>query len=310
MPITPDPTGGGGGVGGTMYGLDAARPLPGTVADGLVYIAIDTNIAYQAQGGLWNTIEAPSYTNPAPTTATVGGIPSGTTFLDKTPAQMFTALLYPFLSPAFTAFSVDCGNVVEVGTDIAGARVFAFTWTNHANVNPPPAPNGFYLRDMTAGVNLEVAQPLASPINHVLGAPSVTVYHAIATNTYRIQGTDAMAAVFNTTFTVNWWWRYYSGPSPLSGPLNQAQIKALATSNISNTFVRTYSFAAGATYKYICYPSVWGMATIFKDALTMLDVPMEAVYVVNVTNTLGDATNYNVHRTTNIIGAAIDIIVS
>jgi hypothetical protein len=111
-------------------------------------------------------------------------------------------------------------------------------------------------------------------------------------------------------FTVNWWWRYYSGPQAAAGPLNQAQIKALATTNISNTFVRTYSFAAGATYKYICYPSVWGMATAFKDSLTLLDVPMEAVYVVNVTNALGDATNYNVHRTTNVIGAAIDIIVT
>ena len=307
MPIFPDPTTGGGGGGVSLYGLDAAKPPAGAVPDGTIYEATDTDITYQAQGGAWAIIEAPSYTNPAPCTNTIGSITAGTTFLNKTPYQMFTAMLYPFLSPAFTAFSLDTGNVVEVGTTIAGVHNFAFTWTNHPNVIGPPAPGGFYVRDMTAGADLEAAQPLASPIAHNFAG---TVYHVIASNVYRIQGTDAMSVLFNTTFTVNWWWRYYAGPSALIGPLNQAQIKALATTAISNTFVRTYSFAAGATYKYICYPSVWGTATSFKDAATMLDVMMNPLYVVAVTNVNGDTTNYNVHRTTNILGAAIDIIVT
>jgi hypothetical protein len=270
----------------------------------------DALMVLNAAKTAWNAAGGGTYTNATPMPVNVGGWLAGSTFLNKTLKEMLDGLLYPYQFPAFTAFSCDCGNVVEVGTDIAGARVFAFLWNNPANVLPPPAPNGFYLRDMTLGADLEVAQPLASPINHVLGAPSTTVYHAIATNTYRIQGTNTLAAVFNRLFTVNWWWRYYVGPSALAGPLNQAQIKALITTGIDNTFVDTYSFAAGATYKYICYPSVWGMATSFKDSATLLNVPMEAVYVVNVTNLLGDATNYNVHRTTNIIGAAIDIIVA
>ena len=41
-----------------------------------------------------------------------------------------------------------------------------------------------------------------------------------------------------------------------------------------------------------------------------LPVPFEAPYTVSVTNSYGVATNYNVHRTTNILSGAITIIVS
>ena len=53
-----------------------------------------------------------------------------------------------------------------------------------------------------------------------------------------------------------------------------------------------------------------GTATTFKDSTTNLDVPMEAVYTVSVTNAYGITTNYNVHRTTNILGSTINIIIS
>jgi hypothetical protein len=239
----------------------------------------------------------------------VGGIAAGTTFTNRTPKSIFDALFYPYLVPAFTAFSCDCGNVVEVGTDIAGARVFAFTWTNPTNVRAPPAPNGFYLRDLTLGADLEVAQPLASPINHVLGAPSVTVYHNENTNTYRIQGTNTLGAVFNTTFTVHWHWRYFAG-NDVNVVLTEAQIEALATNSLGDTGFRTYAFPAAATYKYVCYPVVWPAATTFTDAGTMLNVPFNTLANVNVTNGLGDTTAYRVYRSTNIIGGAINIIVA
>jgi len=305
MTFEPDPVSGGGG--GVLYGLDAAKPV--APADTTVYVATDTNIMWQFQGGVWTRVQSPSYTNAAPTTAAVGGIAAGTTFLNQTPKAIFDSLFYPYLPPAFTAFSCDCGNVVEVGTNIAGARVFAFTWTNPANVRAPPAPNGFYLRDTTLGADLEVAQPLASPINHVLGAPSTTVYHVDATNTYRIQGTNTLAAVFNTTFTVHWHWLYFAG-NDVNVVLTEALIEALGTSALSDTGFRTYVFGAAATYKYVCYPAVWPAATTFTDAGTMLNVPFNTLANVNVTNVNGDLTAYRVYRSTNIINAAINIIVA
>ena len=248
-----------------------------------------------------------TYTNLTPLDVAHGGAGVGDTFVAQTMQQMFDKILYPYQAPAFSTFALDTGVVIEVGTTIIGAHNFTYTRTNPANILPPPAPNGIYVRDMTAGVDFEVAQPDASPIAHVFAG---TVYHVDAINTYRIQGTNSHSANFNSTFTVHWHWLYYSGPNAGAGPLTEAQIKALVTSALSDTFARTYSFAAGATYKYICYPAVWGTATRFKDSVTGLDVPFEAVYTVNVTNINGDTTAYNVHRSTNIIGAAIDIIVS
>jgi hypothetical protein len=89
-----------------------------------------------------------------------------------------------------------------------------------------------------------------------------------------------------------------------------ADITGLASSGLRTGYAGTYSFAGGG-YKYICYPSAWGTATTFKDTSTGLDVAMEVPYVVlNVVTGFGVLVNYRVHRTTNILGAAIDIIVS
>jgi hypothetical protein len=60
----------------------------------------------------------------------------------------------------------------------------------------------------------------------------------------------------------------------------------------------------------VCYPAALGTATIFTDIATGLNVPFEPVVVVAVTNPFGIATNYNVHRSTNILGSAITIGVS
>jgi hypothetical protein len=91
--------------------------------------------------------------------------------------------------------------------------------------------------------------------------------------------------------------------------LVETDIESLRVGNLSSTFVGTYSFVAGG-YKYISYPSSFGTATSFKDVDTNFNVAMEAPYIISVTNTFGQTTNYNVHRTTNILGGAITIQVS
>lgn len=63
-------------------------------------------------------------------------------------------------------------------------------------------------------------------------------------------------------------------------------------------------------YKYFCYPTTLGTATTFKDSSTNLDVAMESPYLISVTNTYGTTLSYRVHRTTNILGSSINIIIS
>lgn len=211
---------------------------------------------------------------------------------------------FPYLAPAFTSFSLQGFATLEVGDLIAGAQNFIFTDINNANI----VPNSLAVRDVTGAVDLEVGQPDASPIAHNFGAGMI--YHVPATNVFQIRGTNTLLVLFTRNTSVDWRWRSYWGPSANAGPLIEAQIEALASSGLIAGFAGTYSFAAGATYKYFAWPTTYGIPTSFKDAATGFNVPMEASYVVNLTNAFGDAQNYNVFRTTNIIGAAIDIIVA
>jgi len=247
------------------------------------------------------------YTNLTPTTATVGGVLAGTTFDQDTWQQVFDMLFYPYQYPAFSSFSLNgYAAILEVGATIAGgAENFAFADTNVINIQP----NTIAVQNVTGGGGwIAVAQPNVSPVATVFPGP--VTYAVDATHTWLIQGTNTLAGNFTRNYTVHWHWRYFYGPSALAGPFVEADIEGLVSTGLGTGFAGNYSFAAGMTYKYITYPAVWGLATIFKDSLTLLDVPMWPVYVVNVTNGFGAATNYNVHRTWNIINAAITIIVS
>jgi hypothetical protein len=77
---------------------------------------------------------------------------------------------------------------------------------------------------------------------------------------------------------------------------------------LSSSYAGSYAFGSGG-YKYICYPTTFGTATSFKDSLTQLDVAMEPSYTITITNDFGIAQAYNIHRTTNILGATITIVV-
>jgi hypothetical protein len=247
-----------------MYGTDAGKPA--VAAEGVIYVATDTQYTYQMRSGVWTK--------------------------------------FPYDYPAFTSFTLVGITVKEVGEAIAGAQNFAFAVTYLANI----LPNTACVRDVTGAVDLEINQPIVSPIAHNFGAGMV--YHAPATNVFQIRATNTLLALFTRDLSIYWRWRSYWGPSANAGPLIEAQVEALASSGLIAGFAGTYSFAAGATYKYFAWPATYGVPTSFKDAATGFNVPMEAPYVVNLTNAYGDAQNYNVFRTTNIIGAAIDIIVA
>jgi len=252
-----------------------------------------------------------TYTNLAPSTAAnLAGVPAGTTFDNLTFQDVFDMLFYPYQYPAFTSFDLaGYASILEVGDIIAGPgnQSFTFADTNPINIQA----NTICVKDVTSPGSpdlLPLNNPNVSPVTVAFTGP--ITYAVDATHTWQIRGTNTLAGLFTTTHTIHWHWRYFYGPSALAGPLVEAQIEALVTTGLGTGFAGNYSFVAGMTYKYITYPSVWGLATTFKDSLTLLDVPMLPVYVVAVTNGFGATTNYNVHRTWNIINAAITIIVS
>ena len=240
------------------------------------------------------------YNNASPTPSTLGGIPSGSTFSSQTMTQMWDALLYPYQAPAFTSFSISGQSTpIEVGATVAANPTFNWIETNIGNVNPSTT----VIRNVSTIIANNVSN--TSPYAATDGAVTKTT---ATTNTWSIEQTNTHSQTFSRNFTVTWQWRVYYGES-VNTPLSEAQIEALRVGNLQSGFAGTYSFQAGG-YKYICYPSSMGTASTFKDTGTNLDVPFETVYTVSVTNANSVTTNYNVHRTTNIIGSAINIQVS
>lgn len=247
---------------------------------------------------------AGTYDNAAATPTTIGGIAAGSTFTGRSWQQMFDALLYPYQVPAFSSFTfTGASTPLEVGATIAANRTFTWGTTNGSNINTN---------------SIKVQYPVGTDVATALANDGTeTITHGAVqrttpgTETFRIIGTNTQAGNFQRDYSVEWRWMRYSGASAVAGPLTEAQIKTLGTASLQTDDAATYTYGAAAgTYKYIACPTSFGTLTTFKDQSTNLDVPMQAPYQVSVTNTYGQTTNYNVYRTTNQLGAAINIVAS
>jgi hypothetical protein len=245
-----------------------------------------------------------TYTNAAVMPEDVGGWPSGSSFPDPTTmTDMWDGLLYPYQYPAFTAFALDGYSVFEVGDGITAAS-HTFTWTtsNSAQV----AVNSISVLDITGSATL--LSGLANDGSQAYVFPSAVIYLVANSHTYRVSGINTSAGSFTRDLVLYWRWRRWYGTSANTS-LTEAQVKALINTGLVTTYAANYAFAAG-DYKYIAFLASWGAPASFKDSSTGLDVPMEAPATVSITNDYGVTADYYVYRTTNILGAAITIIVA
>lgn len=274
---------------GTAAALDA--PATGNASNLQVVLGSDTRLQEQV------------LTNASPTPTTIGGIAAGTTFNSIPLETVLQNLLYPYQLPAFSSFTMSGqATPIEVGASVSGGS-HTFTWgtTNSANVSA----NSITIVDTTSSTTL--ATNIANNGTSTVTLSSITK-STPTSETWRITGTNTNAVAFSSTFTVNWQWKRFYGES-LSTTLVAGDVQALRINGLATAFAGTYAFNAGG-YKYLAYPTSFGTASSFKDQSTNLDVPFQTVQVISITNTNGIATNYNVHRTTNIIGSAMNIVVA
>lgn len=265
--------------------------------------------ANQATTGTWNPSAwdivgaSTSYTNAEATPQTLGGIPAGSTFSMKTMTEMWDALLYPYQPPAFTMFAMSgMAATYEVGS---GIDADDYTW-NWVTSNP----DNVQLNSIgISGLGFTALTGLPDSGAQVITMSDVKLLTS-GTGTWTIVGTNTNSAVFTSNVTASWRWRMYWGTSS-NATLTEAQVKALAGSALASGYSSVRSFAAAPLqYKYVAYPVSFGTATHFTDQSTMLAVPFEAPFVVSITNSFGVTTNYNVHRSTNLLGGAISIIIA
>lgn len=250
-----------------------------------------------------------TYTNAAGVPTTIGGHVSGSTFLNVPLTTMWTTLLYPYQLPAFSAFSITGqSTTLEVGDQItSGSKTFTWTTTNSTNVSE----STLRVLDFTNSTTL--ASGLLNDGTEAISISAVSKSSATS-HVYRISGSNTQGTGFSRDFTVNWRWRMYYGTSSLAS-LTENDIEALHSSSLVANSAGSFSFGA-AGYKYIAYPTVFGLKTTFKDAGTGFDVDMQAAVTTAVTNSFyhpdsgSTATNYYVHRSTNVLGGSITITVS
>ena len=242
-----------------------------------------------------------AYVNATPMAITVGGAVPGTTF-STTVEDALNTILYPYQTPAFSSFGFTQTSPLEVGDTVAaGSKSFTWTFTNASNITA----NTMNITDVTASIPLAVNISNTSPVAIIIGpATSVTA----ASHTWSCSATNTQAATFSSTFTVSWQWRTCYGESALT-TLTSADILALRVTGLASTINGTKAFVGGG-YKWICYPTTFGLKTTFKDTATNLDVAMVGAATVPVTNTFGVTQVYYAHRTLNILGGAINIAVS
>ena len=246
------------------------------------------------------------YTNLTPMPEKVGGAEVGTTFENVGIKATLDTILYPYQSPSFNTFAITGQTlIIEVGASVAANRTFNWVSVNYENI----ASESIIIRDVTGAVNIiSNITATSNTQNQLTTSPAVTKNTA-TTNVYSITGMNTKGvAIPAKTTTITWQWAIYYGES-VTTPLIENNIEALRIKVLSGAFAGTYTFVAGG-YKYICYPSVLGTATTFKDFDTNLNIPFNALYIVSITNIFGVTTNYNVHRSVNIIGSAIKIIVT
>jgi hypothetical protein len=257
-----------------------------------------------------------TYTNSTPTTATLGGIASGSTFVDQTIQQMFDALLYPYQVPAFLTFTLGISSPLEIGFDITTNQTFTWSTSNSTNVSANTV--------TLAGYNLTTLNGLANDGTQAVVFTSAVTRGAsdgAGTRTWTIQATNTKSnALTPSTLSIRWDWKLYVGTS-VNTSLTENNIEALADFNsVRNGFAGTYAMSAGG-YKYFCFATTYGTPTTFVDTLNGLNIAMFGGYsnidgqgnsydLVSVTNSNGETTNYKVYRTLNILSSAITIAVT
>jgi hypothetical protein len=247
-----------------------------------------------------------TYTNANPTPSTLGGIPSGSTFVSQTLQQMFDALLYPYQVPAFTSFGISGQSVLlEAGASIgAGVKSFVWATSNNTNINT----NSIAIKDVTTATTLASALPNTGSDNITFGSP-ITIAGA-GSHVWSIEATNTQSTLFSTTFTVAWNFRLFYGNNALTA-LTAGQIQGLSNSSLTTSALGTYNFsAATGQYKYLSFPNTFTQPTTFKDQATNLVVPFIQLADVSVTNGNGVTQLYSVWRSFNALGGAITIIVS
>ena len=283
--------------------------------DGTRFLVIDENgvVSYNTNGA--------SYSNNNAVPTAIGGIQSGQTFNNKSMQEMWDMLLYPYQNPGFTTFtispSIGVSPTNEVGQALPNTLIFVWNSSNSNNV----IENSVRISDL-------YHVPMISDQNYSSAISSITSYTydtPVSRNTYGtyswvILGINTNNIQYNKTLTYSWYWRIYWGTSSNSDAPTESLIEGLQNSQLYGNRQRTYTFGEN-DYKYLAIPTAYGVPTsVLYQGLPYALADESDGYLLgsgnitytqlNITNTYGITTTYNIFRSKNPIVSTTSMVVS
>ena len=256
--------------------------------------------AYVASGSSLNT----NYVRPTPSYVTVGGVTAGETTFDGTLAEALDKLFYPYQEPVFSSFYINGQSTpLEVGASAATGNI-TFIWnaTNESNISA----NTINILDVTNSITL--TSNTSNDHSEVYDNGTGITKNTNTNHQWRIEATNTEGNSFIRNYYVNWYWRFYWGSSTAS-TASETMIEGLQNGTLYNSRNRTYTCDAN-NYKWLCWPTSFGLATNFKDDDTGFAIPMESPETISVENSFGVTTNYYAYRTTNTVVSSLSIVVT
>jgi len=190
---------------------------------------------------------------------------------------------------SIASFSDTGGSTtVEIGTGewkAIGAVSFSATYNNG------PATSGYVTQGAWASLILAGAG-FEGP---TVSTESVDYPSVGSSRTFTLHATDGETSPTNNNTYVFYNYRYWGVDSNTS--LNEAQIEALAGSELSNNNNKTFTVTAAAgEYLYYCYPTRLGTSSFTVGGF---EGGFEAPDTVSVTNSKSFTEDYYVYRSTN-----------
>jgi hypothetical protein len=302
--------------------------VPGRVPVGLTYGELAVNIFDKKLfvGGTSGTGPAieivggggdgtgPTWTNPAPTTASFEGIPEGTTIdLGKNPIEILELLLYPYQHVSFGAFNtglLSTPALYELG-QTAGNTNQTITWTS----SQPDANwvSGSGVLEYTLDNNNATYYGLTSGFSPTADSQTVTYPAFNASNptnnflTIRLRAQEvgpegAGPQTVSITKTSRWYPKLYTGRSA-GTDLTGGDRTTLVDGNGSGVFdnITTYNATFANGIDGYIYFFVDDSRSITKITYNGLDVAMETVLptpsrVSPHVNAQGLTRNYKIYR--------------
>jgi hypothetical protein len=258
------------------------------------------------------------YTNSTPIQTKLGGVLVGNTFSNKTMKEMWDQLLYPYLSPAFTSFSISGATTTkEIGSTLADPSTFQWSASETDNIDEISLISGYAMSNVTS----ISYSPTNRSVDFLFPVTRTSV-SGPGTRDWFLRGLNTNGNFFTSTESVRWDYRMYAG-SYTGDTITANIITGLTDYNsIKNGFSGTFNFT-GAGYKYFCFADTYasviqptsftsgGFTVPMEDTFVFSQFPLPLSYdLVSVTNTFGESTEYRIYRTKFQIIGAYPIIIS